>query len=73
MENVKTIAVCDNPFIADVIRDKLAEQGIACMVVDQTMLGVQGGYGPMPGFGIRVYEKDEACAKAIADEIMANR
>jgi len=73
MENLKTITICDNPFIADVVKERLAEQGIACMVVDQTVLGVQGGYGPMPGFGIRVYEKDEARAKAIADEIMANR
>ncbi|MBM6992297.1 MAG: DUF2007 domain-containing protein [Prevotella sp.] len=73
MENLKTIITCDNPFIAEVIKQTLAENDISSMVIDQTITGVNGGYGPFPGYAIRVFEKDEARAKDIADDIMANR
>jgi len=43
------------------------------MIVDQTITGVNGGYGPMPGYAVRVYEKDEAAARAIAEEAMGTR
>ena len=73
MDTLKTITICDNPFIADVIRQALADNGIACMVVDQTVLGVNGGYGPMPGHAIRVYQKDAEQAQTIVDDILQNR
>jgi predicted component of type VI protein secretion system len=50
-----------------------ADNGIACMVVDQTVLGVNGGYGPMPGHAIRVYQKDAEQAQTIVDDILQNR
>lgn len=73
MDNLKTITTCNNPFIAEVIKQTLADNSIACMVVDQTITGVNGGYGPFPGHAVKVYEKDEARARAIVDEIMADR
>lgn len=71
MENLKQIAVCHNPFMAEVIKGELADNDIACMVVDQTITGVNGGYGALPGFAIKVYEKDEARARTIAERAMA--
>ena len=73
MEDLKTITVCDNPYMANLVQDALKENGIACMEVDQTVVGAPGGYGPFPGYAIRVYAKDEERAKAIVDEIMTNR
>ncbi len=73
MENLKLLTTCDNPFIAEVIRQALADNDIACMVVDQTITGINGGYGPMPGHAVKVFEKDEARAKPIVDAILANR
>ena len=73
MESIVTITTCYNPFLAELIKQQLADNGIASMIVDQTITGVNGGYGPMPGYAVRVYEKDEAAARAIAEEAMGTR
>lgn len=73
MEELKTITVCDNPFMSNLVQSSLEDNGIACVAIDQTIIGTPGGYGPMPGYAIRVYAKDEERAKAIVEEIMANR
>lgn len=73
MERIVTITTCDNPFLAELIKQHLADSGIASMIVDQTITGINGGYGPMPGYAVRVYGKDEAAARAIAEEAMGTR
>ena len=73
MERIVTITTCDNPFLAELIKQQLADSGIASMIVDQTITGVNGGYVPMPVYAVRVYEKDEAAARAIAEEAMGTR
>ena len=73
MENRRTITVCDNPFMSNLVQKTLEENGIICMAIDQTIMGASGGYGPMPGYAIQVNAKDEERAQALVDEIMAKR
>ena len=73
MDNLKTITVCDNPFMSSLVQKTLEDNGIICMAIDQTIIGISGGYGPMPGYAIQVNAKDEERAKALVDEIMAKR
>ncbi len=73
MADLKTLTVCDNPFMANLVETTLKDNGIACIVLDQTLTGVQGGYGPMPGYAIRVYAKDEERARELIENIINKR
>lgn len=63
------IDICNNPILAEEIKYRLEEVEIPCMVIDETLTGVNGGYGALPGFAIKVFSKYEERAKAIVAEI----
>lgn len=73
MEELRTITVCDNPFLSKVVQNALEENGIACVAIDQTIAGSAGGYGPMPGYEIRVSARNEERATEIVNEILEKR
>ena len=60
------VDICNNPILAEEIKYRLEEVEIPCMVIDQTITGVNGG---LPGFAIKVFRKYEERAKAIVAEI----
>ena len=67
------VEICDNPVLAEEVKCRLEEAEIPCMVIDQTLTGVNGGYSALPGFAIKVFSKYEERARAIVDEIMDER
>lgn len=60
--------ICNNPFTAEQLKGRLDEAGIPCMVVDQTLTGVYGGYGALPGYAVKVFAKYEESARKIVDD-----
>jgi len=37
------VEICDNPVLAEEVKCRLEEAEIPCMVIDQTLTGVNGG------------------------------
>lgn len=73
MRQLVEIAKCDNTVYADEIKEKLAAEGIVCLVHDENEDTVVGAYGGTTGISIRVYEEDAERARNIVSGIRERR
>ena len=73
MDDIKTIMKCDNPLLAEEVKNALEQQGIACMLHDETMDTAVGAYGAQPGIAVKIPAKDQERADAIVASIRESR
>ncbi len=69
MQKVIELLKCDNIFLAQKIAERLNEEGIPNIVIDESSIGTAMGAGPMPGWRIRINEEDYRRASEIVSAI----
>jgi hypothetical protein len=72
-ENIVTFETFYDPLLAEIIRAKLAANGIPCFLADENMGTIYPAYNQGGGgIKLKVFERDvETCAKIVADDTEA--